>query len=251
MGRIEDFGSTRDIAITVLVENSADLLARSSETVKRFTKKPLLAEHGFAALVDLKEAGVRILWDAGMTKTVLLENARRMEIDLSKVDKIALSHGHGDHYASMTRVIHSVRKRLEIAAASKPRRDARRSLLLPTMHQSSLGSLILIMPFRLDPLWYTPLLPELFFISAICLGLMVVIFESTITSWLYERKPETEMLSGLGRLAAIGLSIYMAVRLIDLGRQDKLGLIFDGSGASTLFLIEMGLPLLLKPEPTV
>ena len=102
MGRIEGFGSTRDVAITVLVENSADLLARSNETVKRFTKKPLLAEHGFAALVDLKEAGVRILWDAGVSETALLENARLMEIDLSSVDAIALSHGHRDHYAAMS-----------------------------------------------------------------------------------------------------------------------------------------------------
>ena len=128
-------------------------------------------------------------------------------------------------------------------------------IMLSTLHQSSLGSLMLIMPFRLHPLWYTPLLPELFFLSAICLGLTVVIFESTITSWLYERKPETEMLSGLGRLAAISLSIYMAVRLIDLGRQDKLGMIFDGSGTSNLFLIEMGLltllPLILFAVPAV
>ena len=113
MGRIEGFCSTRDVAITVLVENSADLLARSSETVKRFTKKPLLAEHGFAALVDLKEAGVRILWDAGVSKTALLENARLMELDLSSVDAIALSHGHRDHYAAMSEVVQQIARRPE------------------------------------------------------------------------------------------------------------------------------------------
>jgi len=127
-------------------------------------------------------------------------------------------------------------------------------IMLSTLHQSSLGTLMLIMPFRLHPLWYTPMLPELFFVSAICLGLAVVIFESTITAWLYERKPETEMLAGLGRLAAFGLAFYMAFRLIDLGRLGKLGLIFDGSGASALFLIEMGLctllPLILFAIPS-
>jgi len=118
-------------------------------------------------------------------------------------------------------------------------------IMLSTLHQSSLGTLMLIMPFRLHPLWYTSMLPELFFVSAICLGLAVVIFESTITSWLYKREPETEMLSGLGRLAAFGLAFYMAFRLIDLGRLGKLGLIFEGTGASVLFLVEMGLCTLL------
>ena len=113
MSKIEDFGSTSGVAITVLVENSADLLARSSETVKRFTKKPLLAEHGFAALVELKTAGIRILWDAGVSTTALLENARLMEIDLTSVDAMALSHGHGDHYAAMFDVVRQIVRRPE------------------------------------------------------------------------------------------------------------------------------------------
>ena len=113
MSLIEDFGQTSEVEITVLVDNRADLLVRSADTVKRFTDEPLLGEHGFAALVDLKEAGLRILWDAGISQIVLLENVRRMEIDLATVDMIALSHGHGDHYASMTRVIQQIAKRPE------------------------------------------------------------------------------------------------------------------------------------------
>jgi len=108
MNRIEHFGETQDVEITILVDNWADLIARSTETVKRYKEKPLLAEHGFAALIDLKQAGIRILWDAGITPITLLENAGRMEIDLSTVNKIALSHGHWDHYASMTRVIETI-----------------------------------------------------------------------------------------------------------------------------------------------
>ncbi len=105
MVRIDGFGETQDVEITVLVDNQADMMFKSTETVKRFTEEPLLAEHGFAALVDLKSSGLRILWDAGMTEMVLLENARRLKIDLSTVDKIALSHGHGDHYAAVTGVV--------------------------------------------------------------------------------------------------------------------------------------------------
>ena len=109
----ESFGETRNVEITVLVENNADLLVKSTDTVKRFTEKPLLAEHGFAALVELKEAGVRILWDAGISTTALLENARLMKIDLAAVDLIALSHGHGDHYAAMTDVLRAIARRPE------------------------------------------------------------------------------------------------------------------------------------------
>jgi 7,8-dihydropterin-6-yl-methyl-4-(beta-D-ribofuranosyl)aminobenzene 5'-phosphate synthase len=108
MSTIEDFGQTENVKITVLVDNQASLLVRSTEMVKRFTREPLLAEHGFAALVELEDAGLTVLWDAGMTRTALLENARLMDIDLSAVDKIALSHGHGDHYAAMTDVIRAI-----------------------------------------------------------------------------------------------------------------------------------------------
>jgi len=102
MDRINNFGDTHDVAITVLVDNRADLLEESSDTVKRFNKKPLLAEHGFSALIDLQASGIKILWDAGISRGVLLENMRRMDIDPNSVDKIAISHGHKDHTAAVT-----------------------------------------------------------------------------------------------------------------------------------------------------
>lgn len=126
---------------------------------------------------------------------------------------------------------------------------------ISTLHQSSLGTLLLIMPFRLHPLWYTPHLPELFFVSAICLGLVMVIFESSVTAWLYRRKPNTVMLEGLGRFAAGGLAFYLGFRLIDLWHHGKLGLAFEGSFEARLFWFEMLLstivPLLLFLIPKV
>ncbi len=115
MSKIDNFGETRDVAITILVDNVADTLGRSTDEVIRHREKPLLAEHGFAALVELKDAGVRILWDAGMTSIPLLENMGRLEIDPATIDKIALSHGHHDHSAAMTDVIR------EIARCPTPR----------------------------------------------------------------------------------------------------------------------------------
>ena len=108
MTKIENFGETPNVAVTVLVDNMADLIVKSTDTVLRYSKEPLLAEHGFAALIDLKDAGVKILWDAGMTKIALLENMRRMKIDAATIDKIALSHGHGDHTGAMTEVIKAI-----------------------------------------------------------------------------------------------------------------------------------------------
>jgi 7,8-dihydropterin-6-yl-methyl-4-(beta-D-ribofuranosyl)aminobenzene 5'-phosphate synthase len=108
MPQIEDFGSTTDVAVTVLVDNRADLVVRSTDTVKRFVKKPLLAEHGFSALIHLRDAGVRILWDAGLSRVALIENMKHIEIDPTQIDTIALSHGHGDHTAAMLDAIEAI-----------------------------------------------------------------------------------------------------------------------------------------------
>ncbi len=105
MPRIENFGQTQDVSVAVLVDNRADLMLESTDTIKYFTDAPLLAEHGFAALVRLKQAHTTILWDAGITDIALMENMRRMEIDPSDIDKIAISHGHRDHTAAVFDVL--------------------------------------------------------------------------------------------------------------------------------------------------
>ena len=113
MGTIADFGEAVRAAITVLVDNQTDLGVRSTDTVRRYTEGPLLAEHGFSALVDLDDAAVCILWDAGVTPLTLLENMRRMKIDPGTIDRIALSHGHDDHSAARTGLIKAIGLRRE------------------------------------------------------------------------------------------------------------------------------------------
>lgn len=54
-------------------------------------------------------------------------------------------------------------------------------VVLSTLHQSSLGSLLLIQPQKLHPLWWTPILPILFFTSAIAVGLAMIILESSLS----------------------------------------------------------------------
>ncbi len=112
-------------------------------------------------------------------------------------------------------------------------------IMLSTLHQSSLGSLFLIMPFKLFPLWYSNILPVQFFISAVALGLMMVSFESLVSHWLYKRKPESDLVSKLCKIAVWVLSIYFIVKISDIIAQGKFGLIFNGSWQSNLFITEL------------
>ncbi len=128
-------------------------------------------------------------------------------------------------------------------------------IMLSTLHQSSLGSLFLIMPYRLHPLWHTPILPVIFFISAVGLGLMMVTLESLFTGHIYRRKPETHLLSKLGRAAFWVLCIYLLVRIVDLAARGKFPLILEGTFYSYLFIIELSIavviPIILLAIPKV
>jgi 7,8-dihydropterin-6-yl-methyl-4-(beta-D-ribofuranosyl)aminobenzene 5'-phosphate synthase len=97
------------VSLTVLIDNKANLIVESSENIKYFTDKPLLAEHGFSVLIGVDNSDEKILWDAGVSKVALLENMRRMEIDPRTISKIALSHGHLDHYAAMTELLNELK----------------------------------------------------------------------------------------------------------------------------------------------
>ncbi len=110
---------------------------------------------------------------------------------------------------------------------------------LSTLHQSSLGSLFLIMPYHLHALWYSPILPLLFLISAIALGLQMVTFENLFTGWLYRRRPETEMVAGLCGAARWVLYAYLAVRFTDLFVRGQAGALAGGGWQTGLFWIEI------------
>jgi Ni/Fe-hydrogenase subunit HybB-like protein len=126
-------------------------------------------------------------------------------------------------------------------------------IALSTLHQSSLGSLFLIMPYRLHPLWYSPLLPVLFFISAVGLGLMVVIFEGHFTAYLYRRKPETALMRPLGAAARWVLILYLVLRFGDLAIRGQLGYLISAAWQVKLFWAEIAimaiLPIVLLSMP--
>ncbi len=128
-------------------------------------------------------------------------------------------------------------------------------IMLSTLHQSSLGSLSLILPHRLHPLWYTPILPILFFVSAMGLGLMMVSSESLVSAWLYEREPEVEVVQGLGKAARWVLGAYVLLKLGDVLVRGQAQALFAGNYESWLFIVELLasaiVPLVLLSLPAV
>jgi Ni/Fe-hydrogenase subunit HybB-like protein len=117
--------------------------------------------------------------------------------------------------------------------------------LLSTLHQSSLGSLYLIVPGKLHPLWYSPLLPVLFYVSSIAVGLAMVIVESRLTSRAFGRELELPLLSEVGRVLVAVLGFYGVIRIYDLVHRHAFGLAFDASREALFFQLEFVLGILL------
>lgn len=132
------------------------------------------------------------------------------------------------------RVLHAVSIPLVIAG-----------VLLSTLHQSSLGSLYLIVPEKLHPLWYSPLLPVFFFVSAIAVGLAMVIFESWMSAKAFHKQLELPLLQSLGRVLLVVLAFYAALRLDDLYHRGVLPMLEHSTYETELFLVEVVIGLLI------
>jgi Ni/Fe-hydrogenase subunit HybB-like protein len=114
-------------------------------------------------------------------------------------------------------------------------------VLISTMHQSSLGSLFLIVPYRLYALWYTPMLPVFFFISAICAGLAVVMFMSWHSAKAFQRELPFPLMVSMARVLAVVLAFYLALRAEDVIRRGVVGLLFVNRLETWMFLLEIAL----------
>ena len=114
-------------------------------------------------------------------------------------------------------------------------------VVLSFMHQSSLGSLMLIAPYKVHPLWYTPLLPLLFLMSAIAVGYPMVIFEGTLSTFAFKRKSENHLLAPLSRFVIVLAGLYLIVKITDLLFRGAYVHLFEGGLAPTMFIIEIGL----------
>jgi Ni/Fe-hydrogenase subunit HybB-like protein len=112
-------------------------------------------------------------------------------------------------------------------------------VVLSTLHQSSLGSLLLIQPTKLHPLWWTPILPIMFFTSAISVGLSMIILESSLSSRYFQRGLETHLLAKLAKALPISLGVYLILKFVDLAVSGDLGYLFSSGIMSILFWAEI------------
>lgn len=108
------------LSVTILVDNSIDLLMAGSESVRRLPmprdwaeREQLIAEHGYSALLTVKENGTvrNVLYDAGLGKGTLLHNMAVLGLSVKDIDAVVLSHGHADHHGGLLGMAEAAGKR--------------------------------------------------------------------------------------------------------------------------------------------
>ncbi|HNH11852.1 MAG TPA: Ni/Fe-hydrogenase cytochrome b subunit, partial [Rhodocyclaceae bacterium] len=110
--------------------------------------------------------------------------------------------------------------------------------VLPMMHQSSLGSLLVVMGTQIHPLWQTIALPLIFLISAIVMGYAVVLFESCVAAAGYRRSIEMHLLTPLSKIMLGLLGVFLVVRFGDILIRGALGRAFEPSLQALMFWVE-------------
>lgn len=128
-------------------------------------------------------------------------------------------------------------------------------IVLPSLHQSSLGSLYIVAIDRLYPLWWSMLIPFFFVWSAFFLGPAMVTVEGTLAARAYGREPELPVFASMTKITLVMLIIYLIVKIADLVYRGVLSMAFNGSFESNMFLIEMIvfviLPIIMYAMPSV
>lgn len=110
-------------------------------------------------------------------------------------------------------------------------------ITLPTMHQSSLGSMMIIAGSKLNPIWQTGFLPILFLINAMYIGYSVIIFESTLSSVAFGRPFEKEVRI-IAKVIPYLTAAWLIIRFADLYYRGHLSTAFSGDYYSKMFLAE-------------
>ncbi len=112
-------------------------------------------------------------------------------------------------------------------------------MVLPTMHQSSLGTVMLLGGHKLHPLWNTGWIPLLFLISCIGMGFAIVVWEATMSSRAFGTGNENAMLMSMSKAMVFVLGLFLVVRFADILISGKAGLMFGMNLMSLMFWIEI------------
>ena len=112
-------------------------------------------------------------------------------------------------------------------------------IVLSTLHQSSLGTLMVIAGPKMHPLWQTPILPLLFLLSAISVGLPMAIIESLLSARSFGLKPRMDLLGELGRLTAPLLAIHLGFKIGDMVIRETFVYLMKVNTVSVLFTAEV------------
>ncbi len=110
-------------------------------------------------------------------------------------------------------------------------------IVISTLHQSSLGSIMLLGKHSVQPLWWSPWLPLMFLLSALAVGFPMVVFESTLSAKAFGRKKETKILSKLIKITPWILGLYLILRVWDIVFYGKLQYLATKWGA--LLILEL------------
>ncbi|HML39622.1 MAG TPA: Ni/Fe-hydrogenase cytochrome b subunit [Bellilinea sp.] len=111
--------------------------------------------------------------------------------------------------------------------------------VLSTMHQSTLGTMLTIMPTKIHPLWYSRLMPLYFYLTAIAAGLAMTIFEMYHSARTYQYKFELRLASKLAKAIPVVLGIYLVIRTADLVITGNYVYLFQGGWPTLMFIAEV------------
>jgi len=118
-------------------------------------------------------------------------------------------------------------------------------VMLPTLHQSSLGALYLMMDGKLHQLWFSPYIFFFFLLSSFFVGPAMIAVESLLTYFSYKHLAPLSVLRTLARIGGSVMLVYLVLRFADLAYHDKLHLIWEGSFESYAFLAEISIGLVI------
>jgi len=124
---------------------------------------------------------------------------------------------------------------------------------LSTLHQSTLGTMLTILSYRIHPLWHSYLLPIYYFLTAIAAGLAMTVFESFHSSRTYRYPFELKLVSSLTKAVPYVLGLYLVIRMTELFITGKYRYLLEGGMPAFMYIIEiMGgvvIPIVFFADP--